>query len=84
MDINHWGQLQLTKQKHSTGADVDLVLLVVDDFGIVFVTMYQIASLPVAFLITCCPFFHPNQLFHHQERKDLFSIKAPSHHGCHL
>ena len=42
MDIDHWGQLQLTKQKHGTGADVDLVLLVVDDFGIVFVTMYHV------------------------------------------
>ena len=45
MDINHWVQIQLTKQikvNQSTGADVDLVLLVVDDFGIVFVTMYHV------------------------------------------
>ena len=36
------GSTSVDKTNQSTGADVDLVLLVVDDFGIVFVTMYHV------------------------------------------
>ena len=36
------GSTSVDKTNHSTGADVDLVLLVVDNFGTVFVTMYHV------------------------------------------